>query len=130
MDYGEFVRGCHLGVFPSYYEPWGYTPVECLASGVSAVTSDLSGFGDYIKNVPTADEEHGMYVVDRSTKDFQASADDLADILMKVVNTTRKDRINTRNKSEDLSECFDWKNLYSEYEKAYILAIKKLTVGA
>ncbi|MFT7033059.1 MAG: glycogen(starch) synthase [Cyclobacteriaceae bacterium] len=130
MDYGEFVRGCHLGVFPSYYEPWGYTPVECLASGVSAVTSDLSGFGDYIKNVPTADEEHGMYVVDRATKDFNGSADDLADILMKVVNTTRKDRINTRNKSEDLSECFDWKNLYSEYEKAYLLATAKLTVGA
>lgn len=130
MDYGEFVRGCHLGVFPSYYEPWGYTPVECLASGVPAVTSDLSGFGDYIKNVPAADEDHGMYVVDRTTKDFEGAADDLADILLKVVNTTRKDRINTRNKSEDLSECFDWKNLYSEYEKAYILATKKLTVGA
>jgi glycogen(starch) synthase len=30
MDYGQFVRGCHMGVFPSYYEPWGYTPLECL----------------------------------------------------------------------------------------------------
>lgn len=130
MDYGEFVRGCHLGVFPSYYEPWGYTPVECLARGVPAVTSDLSGFGDYIKNVPTATEENGMYVVDRTTKDFEGSANDLADILMKVVNTNRKDRISTRNKSEDLSECFDWKNLYSEYEKAYLLATAKLTVGA
>lgn len=29
LDYEEFVRGCHLGVFPSYYEPWGYTPAEC-----------------------------------------------------------------------------------------------------
>jgi glycosyltransferase involved in cell wall biosynthesis len=49
LDYGQFVRGCHLGVFPSYYEPWGYTPLECMARGVPTVTSDLSGFGDYMK---------------------------------------------------------------------------------
>ena len=49
MDYGQFVRGCHMGVFPSYYEPWGYTPLECIARGVPAVTSDLSGFGDYVR---------------------------------------------------------------------------------
>ena len=35
LDYEEFVRGCHLGVFPSYYEPWGYTPAECTVSKVS-----------------------------------------------------------------------------------------------
>ena len=40
MEYGQFVRGCHLGIFPSYYEPWGYTPLECIASGVPTVTSD------------------------------------------------------------------------------------------
>ncbi|MFY0650984.1 MAG: glycosyltransferase [Cyclobacteriaceae bacterium] len=126
MDYSEFVRGCHLGVFPSYYEPWGYTPVECLASGVPAVTSDLSGFGDYIKNVPAGDEDHGMYVVERSNKDFDTSANNLADILFDVVNTSRKDRINMRNLSEDLSEFFDWNNLYSEYAKAYKMASEDL----
>lgn len=41
MDYDDFVRGCHLGIFPSYYEPWGYTPMECIARGVPTVTSDL-----------------------------------------------------------------------------------------
>lgn len=130
MDYGEFVRGCHLGIFPSYYEPWGYTPVECLASGVPAVTSDLSGFGDYIKNVPIGDEEHGMYIVKRTHKDFDTCANDLADMLFRFVQTTRKDRISMRNKSEDLSEVFDWKNLYSEYEKAYLLANESLKVEA
>ena len=34
IDYDEFVRGCHLGVFPSYYEPWGYTPAECTVMGI------------------------------------------------------------------------------------------------
>jgi glycogen(starch) synthase len=45
MDYEQFVRGCHVGIFPSYYEPWGYTPMECVALGLPAVTTDLSGFG-------------------------------------------------------------------------------------
>jgi Glycogen synthase len=43
MDYEEFVRGCHLGVFPSYYEPWGYTPAECtVVCGVSLRASWVS----------------------------------------------------------------------------------------
>ena len=48
LDYEQFVRGCHMGIFPSYYEPWGYTPMECVALGLPAVTTDLSGFGAYV----------------------------------------------------------------------------------
>lgn len=43
LDYEEFVRGCHLGVFPSYYEPWGYTPAECTVMGIPSITTNLSG---------------------------------------------------------------------------------------
>ncbi|MFY0627866.1 MAG: glycosyltransferase [Reichenbachiella sp.] len=122
MDYGQFVRGCHLGVFPSYYEPWGYTPIECLARGVAAVTSDLSGFGNYAKQLPNGNEDHGLYMIERESKDFHASADQLADKLLKFVQTSSKERINMRNQCEDLSEDFDWKNLVDNYEHAYGLA--------
>lgn len=122
MDYGQFVRACHLGIFPSYYEPWGYTPVECLASGVSAVTSDLSGFGDYVKSLNNGDEEHGLYLIERDSKDFNSAADQLCDKMMSFVQTDIKKRIKTRNKAEDLSEEFDWKNLVKHYEKAYAIA--------
>lgn len=50
LEYEQFVRGCHLGIFPSAYEPWGYTPLECLAMGVPAITSDLAGFGRYVED--------------------------------------------------------------------------------
>lgn len=49
LDYEEFVRGCHIGVFPSYYEPWGYTPAECTLMGIPSVTTNLSGFGCFIQ---------------------------------------------------------------------------------
>jgi len=130
IEYADFVRGCHLGIFPSYYEPWGYTPIECLASGVPAVTSDLSGFGDYVKNVPQADEDHGLYIVERATKDFNASAEHLTELLLRFVKTSSRNRIAMRNKSEDLSEQFDWKNMYVHYENAYLAATDKLSIKA
>ena len=47
LNYYEAMQGSHLGVFPSYYEPWGYTPLEAGALGVSSVTTALAGFGRY-----------------------------------------------------------------------------------
>ncbi|MBK6263806.1 glycosyltransferase [Marivirga sp. S37H4] len=126
MEYDDFVRACHLGIFPSYYEPWGYTPIECLARGVAAVTSDLSGFGDYLKNVPIADEAHGLFLVKRADKSFDEAAEDLTDIMWRFIQISSRERIDMRNKSEDLSEAFDWKNLYSAYEKSYKMALKTL----
>ncbi|MBX9853503.1 MAG: glycosyltransferase [Cytophagaceae bacterium] len=126
MEYGQFVRGCHLGVFPSYYEPWGYTPLECMASGVPAVTSDLSGFGDYaLENVPDQGDK-GIYVVNRRYKSFDESANQLADQMMSFVRLTRRDRIEQRNRVERASEHFDWQNLSSYYDKAYNLVLKKI----
>lgn len=125
MEYGQFVRGCHLGVFPSYYEPWGYTPLECMASGVPAVTSDLSGFGDYvIKNVEKP-QKKGIYVVNRVNDNFYGSAEQLANMLFSFVNMSRRDRIQQRNLVESSSEDFDWQNLTKFYDQAYKLAFER-----
>ncbi len=122
MDYSQFVRGCHLGIFPSYYEPWGYTPLECMASGVPAVTSDLSGFGDYLlRNMPDH-EMGGMFVVERGKRTFDWSAKQLATFLYKFLMQDRRSRIMQRNNVENYSSAFDWENLISHYEEAYRLA--------
>lgn len=122
LDYSQFVRGCHLGVFPSYYEPWGYTPLECMASGVPAVTSDLSGFGDYVlKNVPN-NEDKGVYVVNRNYRSFHEAAEQLASQMYDFVRLSRKDRIIQRNRVESASEHFDWQNLGSYYDRTHRMA--------
>ena len=119
MEYNQFVRGCHLGVFPSLYEPWGYTPLECLASAVPAVTSNLSGFGDYIlKNVTNLDKK-AIFVVDNKNKDFYGAAQQLADQLYSFARLNRRQRIEWRNKAESSSVHFDWNNLISYYDRAY-----------
>lgn len=124
MEYHQFVRGCHLGIFPSYYEPWGYTPLECIASGVPTVTSDLAGFGDYvIKNMENP-QEKGIYVVNRRGKSYHEAADQMANQLFDFVRMNRRQRIDQRNKTERASAGFDWTELTKYYDMAYQQAAK------
>jgi len=122
IEYGQFVRGCHLGVFPSYYEPWGYTPLECIASGVPALTSDLAGFGDYIVQSMPDHEKRGIYVVNRRNKDYDISANQLAAYMYSFVKLSRRERIGLRNRVEGSSEYFDWQRLRVHYDNAHNLA--------
>lgn len=125
LDYGQFVRGCHLGVFPSYYEPWGYTPLECMARGVPTVTSDLSGFGDYMMQIMRDYEQWGVSVVNRKTQNYQDSAEQLANMLFKFTQQTQRDRITQRNRVESIADTFDWSNLRGYYDTAHELAVLK-----
>jgi glycogen(starch) synthase len=80
MDYEEFVRGCHLGVFPSYYEPWGYTPAECTVMGIPSVSTNLSGFGCFMEEHIADPATYGIYVVDRRFKSPDESCQQLAQV--------------------------------------------------
>src|SRR5690606_16847702 len=117
MEYSQFVRGCNLGIFPSYYEPWGYTPLECMASGVPAVTSDLSGFGDYLLHHLPNHEECGLYVIERGKKTFEHSANQLMKVMYNFLQQTRRERIMQRSNVENNSGIFDWLNLISHYKE-------------
>ena len=124
IEYDQFVRGCHLGIFPSYYEPWGYTPLESIARGVPAVTSNLSGFGDYVlKTIPNADEK-GLFVVDKIHSTFDQSAQQLADFLFDFVKKDKRERVETRYMAEGQAINFDWEQLNQYYEKAYNLSLQ------
>lgn len=128
LEYHQFIRGCHLGVFPSYYEPWGYTPLECIASGIPTVTSDLSGFGDYVLSNLPSEESHGIYIVRRRHNDYTKAAESLANMLFTFVQLTRRERISQRNMVESSSENFDWKYLVKYYKDAYQLIIESDSV--
>jgi glycogen synthase len=125
LEYAQFVRGCHIGVFPSYYEPWGYTPVECLVSGIPAITSDLSGFGDYAKNQVRGVSEKGIYIVNRRHQTYEESVEQLADYMFDFVQLNRRERIELRNNAEKNSIAFNWDNLGKYYMEAYRLALEK-----
>lgn len=126
LDYEQFVRGCHMGIFPSYYEPWGYTPMECVALGLPAITTDLSGFGAYVERHLPNHEERGILVLDRRSKGFDQTVEDMANYLMYFVQLNRRQRIELRNKVERLGELFDWSNLVKHYDEAHAMALERI----
>ncbi|KAF9383717.1 glycogen synthase isoform 1 [Podila verticillata] len=125
LDYEEFVRGCHLGVFPSYYEPWGYTPAECTVMGVPSITTNLSGFGCFMDDNIVDSSEYGIYIVDRRMKSVEESIQQLADQMLVFCQKSRRQRINQRNRTERLSDLLDWKRMGLEYIKARQLALRR-----
>ncbi|KAG4303849.1 hypothetical protein PORY_002737 [Pneumocystis oryctolagi] len=125
LDYDDFVRGCHLGVFPSYYEPWGYTPAEAIVMGVPSVTTNISGFGCYMEDIIENPSDYGIYIVDRRMKSVDESIDQLTNIMYNFTTKTRRQRINQRNRCERLSDFLDWKIMGLEYVKARQLALRR-----
>ena len=126
MEYDQFVRGCHLGVFPSFYEPWGYTPLESIALGVPAITSDLSGFGSYLKQLLPDHESKGLFILNRRGRDYHASVDELAGYMFKFSQLNSRQRIALRNNLESLADHFDWHNLGRRYHEAHQLAMDRV----
>ncbi|KAJ1982703.1 glycogen synthase isoform 1 [Dimargaris verticillata] len=125
LDYEDFIRGCHLGVFPSYYEPWGYTPAECTVMGVPSVTTNLSGFGCYMEDNIECPSDYGIYIVDRRLKSADESINQLCEEMFSFCQKTRRQRINQRNRTERLSDILDWKRMGIEYMKARQLALRR-----
>jgi len=125
MDYDDFLRGCHLGVFPSYYEPWGYTPLECVVCGLPAITSDLSGFGNYVmENYPEHDA-NGIFVARRRGVAYGDTVGQVADWLYRMTRMSRRERIALRNRVEGHAEDFDWGSLAWHYDAAHRLALER-----
>ncbi|MBN3300546.1 GYS1 protein, partial [Amia calva] len=111
MDYEEFVRGCHLGVFPSYYEPWGYTPAECTVMGIPSISTNLSGFGCFMEEHIADPSAYGIYILDRRYRGVDESCNQLTSFLFSFCQQSRRQRIIQRNRTERLSDLLDWRYL-------------------
>uniref|UniRef100_A0A8K9Y8J2 Glycogen [starch] synthase n=1 Tax=Oncorhynchus mykiss TaxID=8022 RepID=A0A8K9Y8J2_ONCMY len=125
MDYEEFVRGCHLGVFPSYYEPWGYTPAECTVMGIPSISTNLSGFGCFMEEHIADPSAYGIYILDRRYRGVDESCNQLTSYLFQFCQQSRRARIIQRNRTERLSDLLDWRYLGRYYISARHMALAK-----
>lgn len=124
QTYNQVILSSHLGVFPSYYEPWGYTPLECCAHGVANVTTDLAGFGKYIK--PKVTKKHpGTFVVDRFGKTEKETCSKLTEVMYNFAKLSKKERVENKISSRKLAKLADWSVLIENYFNAYDLAVDK-----
>ncbi|KKT35558.1 MAG: Glycogen synthase [Parcubacteria group bacterium GW2011_GWA2_44_12] len=126
LSYEESIQACHLGVFPSFYEPWGYTPLEAMSFGVSAVTTDLAGFGRFCQRLKTDKKHPGIMVIDRLGKTDESVTLALTDILHRFALGSHEDRVKNKIQARALAESADWGNLVQNYINAHKQAVAKL----
>ncbi|HLP79111.1 MAG TPA: glycogen/starch synthase [Acidobacteriota bacterium] len=122
MLYLDVVVGCHMGMFLSSYEPWGYTPLESAGLGVPALTTTCAGFGQFVQKISAKRE--GVFVVDRIHKSDRDITVEVADILMRYSVMNHHDRVRHKIAAKLIADTADWALLIKEYEKAYTLAIE------
>lgn len=124
MRYGEAIAGNQIGVFPSYYEPWGYTPQETAARGLISVTTDLAGFGDYLRREIDLGEESGVYVLQRRDRTHKKVVEELSKLLYHIVTLSREERIARKINAKKLSDKTSWNHFIKYYIEAHNLAIE------
>ncbi|KFV54121.1 Glycogen [starch] synthase, liver, partial [Gavia stellata] len=109
LDYEEFVRGCHLGVFPSYYEPWGYTPGSLPQPSLcqNCILTNVCDFPFH----QNSNKCSSIYIVDRRFRSPDESCNQLTQFLYGFCQQSRRQRIIQRNRTERLSDLLDWRYL-------------------
>jgi glycogen(starch) synthase len=124
LSYYDAIAGTHLGLFPSYYEPWGYTPLETAAMGVSAITTDLAGFGRFI--APHLDEANpGIRVLKRYKKGNDEVVDSFAQMLFDISQLSHADRVQNKIAAKHLTALCDWEKFIAFYIEAHNRALQK-----
>ncbi len=126
MEYYDVMAGCDMGVFPSRYEPWGYTPVEAAALLTLAVTSEAAGFGKFILNQYGSTQGRGIKVVLTEGKKDEEIVSQLSDILVSVATMPPTELAALKQDAQDMIQVCDWKTQIRNYLLAYELAIKSL----
>lgn len=125
LNYYEGMQGSHLGIFPSYYEPWGYTPLEAGALGVSSVTTDLAGFGRFFCAECTQKDAPGIFVLKRLNKSNEDVVSQLVDVMFNFANLSKEDRIANKMQARKIASMADWKIFVRHYIEAHNLAAEK-----
>ena len=126
LSYYDVVLGNDLCVYPSYYEPWGYTPLEAVAFKVPCITTDLAGFGLWANQVKGSysEIEDGVKVIHRTDYNYQEVAAAIKDTVVKYASLTDKEVKSCRSHADNLSRKALWSKFIAYYHEAYDFALR------
>lgn len=126
MHYYDLLVGMDLCVYPSYYEPWGYTPTESVAFRVPCVTTDLAGFGLWTNKLQGRPSQlaDGVKAVHRSDYNFNTAADEIRDAVLEFTQMDNTAVDQTRRNAAAIAEKALWKHFITYYYQAYDIALR------
>ncbi len=127
LSYFDTIIGNDLSVYPSYYEPWGYTPLESVAFKVPTITTTLAGFGLWANSVLGRDGEieDGVKVIRRGDANYNEVADEIRETVLRYAALTEAQRKEAREAASKISKKALWKHFIAYYEQAYDIALRK-----
>ena len=127
LTYYDVVLGNDLCIYPSYYEPWGYTPLEAVAFKVPCITTDLAGFGLWANTVfgKEGDITDGVKVIHRTDYNYSEVADNIKDTVAEYSSMTKKQVDTCRKNADALSKKALWSEFIKYYYEAYDIALSK-----
>ncbi len=125
MHYYDLLIGNDLCVYPSYYEPWGYTPTESVAFHVPCITTDLAGFGLWANSLKGRESviADGVRTIHRSDYNFDEVADNIRETIIEFANMDNKTVMQTRKNAASVAEKALWKHFIKYYYEAYDVAL-------
>lgn len=125
MSYYDLLIGMDATVFPSYYEPWGYTPLESVAFGVPTITTSLSGFGQWVRSqFKNTFEDCGAVAVSRNDSNYGEVVGEIASLLLSLINLDKKHRSEISQAAMHTAACADWSQFITFYEQAFTKALE------
>ena len=125
-SYYDLLIGMDTTVFPSYYEPWGYTPLESIAFSVPAITTDLAGFGLWVNHV--YEEEgpgNGVKVIHRTDFNYFDVVNAISESITSLINKSDEEIAAIRKHALSVSNKAHWQFFIRNYQEAYHIALSK-----
>ncbi len=123
LKYYDLLIGFDLSVFPSYYEPWGYTPLESIAFGIPTITTSLAGFGAWVQEHFT--QQQSVSVIQRTDNNDDEVVKAIAEQMLFYLNCTEQAMSDIRKTAMAIAEKALWTHLYANYEDTYAIALGK-----
>lgn len=127
LHYYDLLTANDLTIYPSYYEPWGYTPLESVAFKTPCITTDLSGFGQWVDSVlgRTGTLTDGVSVLHRDDNNYFECAAEICQVIQQFMNSPKADRDKMRRNAAKFANKAQWENFATDYYKAYEFALNK-----
>lgn len=124
MPYYDLLIGFDLTLYPSYYEPWGYTPLESLMFRIPTVTTNLSGFGMWI-NTYFEKPGDGCLVLNRTDDNEPEVIKGMEKFIRRFLLLTPAETLEARDKAWEISRIANWNTLFRYYTDAYRMAMEE-----
>ncbi|MDR1919588.1 MAG: glycosyltransferase [Tannerellaceae bacterium] len=124
--YYDLLIGMDATVYPSYYEPWGYTPLESIAFGIPTITTDLAGFGLWAKREGIGEDiTQGVRTIHRTDYNYFEVTDLITQAILSLCNEKKAGLAAIRKRCYDLASLAEWDKFIDFYQAAFGIALRK-----